>query len=120
MISYVLCEYNCYIFRNNVLASLKRLRKLTIHPSGHTLKHIQSYASNASHLQSLDLADANLNSSTKHSILTTYFVSVLGLIHLSYRITVCHQMVTVNLWCSVQSSLNVFNSFPFQYSGITQ
>jgi hypothetical protein len=41
-----------------VFASLKRLRKLTIHPSGHTLKHIQSYAFNASHLQSLDLADA--------------------------------------------------------------
>ena len=44
--------------QNNVFASLKRLRKLTIHPSGNTLKHIQSYAFNASHLQSLDLADA--------------------------------------------------------------
>ena len=40
--------------QNNVLASLKGLRNLTIHPSG----HIQSYAFNASNLQSLDLADA--------------------------------------------------------------
>ena len=44
--------------QNNVLASLKGLRNLTIHPSGHILKHIQSYAFKASHLQSLDLADA--------------------------------------------------------------
>jgi hypothetical protein len=29
-------------------------------------------------------------------------------------------MVTVELRLSVQSSLNVVNSFPFQYSGITQ
>jgi hypothetical protein len=39
--------------QNNVLASLKGLRNLTIHPSGHILKHIQSYAFNASNLQSL-------------------------------------------------------------------
>ena len=44
--------------QNNVFASLKGLRSLTIHPGGHILKHIQSYAFNASHLQSLDLADA--------------------------------------------------------------
>ena len=44
--------------QNNVFASLKGLRNLTIHPSEHILKHIQSYAFNASNLQSLDLADA--------------------------------------------------------------
>ena len=44
--------------QNNVLPSLKRLRSLTINPSRHTLIHIQSYAFNASNLQSLDLADA--------------------------------------------------------------
>ena len=45
--------------QNNVFAPLKRLSSLTIIPSRHTLKHIQSYAFNASSLKSLSLADAH-------------------------------------------------------------
>ena len=45
--------------QNNVFAPLKSLISLTIHPGGHTLIHIQSYAFNASNLQSLHLAGAN-------------------------------------------------------------
>jgi Leucine-rich repeat (LRR) protein len=45
--------------QNNVFAPLKSLRSLTIFPSRHTLKHIQSYSFNASNLQSLSLENAN-------------------------------------------------------------
>ena len=45
--------------KNNVLAPLKRLSSLTIIPSRHTRKHIQSYAFNASNIKNLTLADAN-------------------------------------------------------------
>lgn len=44
--------------QNNVFAPLKRLGSLTIHPSRHTLKHIHSYAFNASSFQSINLAEA--------------------------------------------------------------
>ena len=45
--------------QNNVFAPLNKLSSVTIHPGRPTLKHIQSYAFNASHLQSLSLADAH-------------------------------------------------------------
>ena len=45
--------------QNNVFAPLNRLSILTIIPRRHTLKHIQSYAFNASSLKSLSLADAH-------------------------------------------------------------
>jgi hypothetical protein len=45
--------------QNNVFAPLNRLSSLTIIPSRHTLKHIQSYAFNASSLKSLSLSDAH-------------------------------------------------------------
>jgi hypothetical protein len=45
--------------QNNVFAPLTKLSSLTIIPSRHTLKHIQSYAFNASSLQSLSLSDAH-------------------------------------------------------------
>ena len=45
--------------QNNVLAPLNKLSSLTIHPGRHTLKHIQSYAFNASNLQSLNIAGAH-------------------------------------------------------------
>ena len=45
--------------KNNVLAPLKRLSSLTIIPSRHTVKLIQSYAFNASSLKCLSLADAH-------------------------------------------------------------
>ena len=45
--------------QNNVFAPLTKLSILTIIPSRHTLKHIQSYAFNASSLKSLSLSDAH-------------------------------------------------------------
>ena len=45
--------------QNNVFAPLSKLSSLIIHPVKHTLKHIQSYAFNASNLHILDLAGAN-------------------------------------------------------------
>ena len=70
--------------QNNVLAPLKRLSSLTIISSRHKLKHIQSYAFNASNLKSLTLVDANFTFRHQTFILTKHFVSVLGFIHLSY------------------------------------
>jgi hypothetical protein len=44
--------------QNNVFAPLTKLSSLTIQPGRPTLKHIQSYAFNASSLKSLSLSDA--------------------------------------------------------------
>lgn len=85
--------------QNNVFAPLTKLSSLTIQPGRPTLKHIQSYAFNASSIKSLTLADANFKFRHQTFILTIHFVSVLGFIHLSYHATVCHQIPTLQPEC---------------------